>query len=103
MADKSHGVEEVANWLAPSQAGQVLGTSGQWVKQLARRGKLRGVETSLGWLVDPDDVERLANERLEEAEKKVSAMKSARSAGVVGVRTRRAGRRGTSVGGSASG
>jgi hypothetical protein len=103
MADKSRGVEEIANWLAPSQAGRVLGTSGQWVKQLARRGKLRGIETSLGWLVDPDDVERLANERLEEAEKKVSAMKSAKSAGVVGVRRRRAGRRGTSVGGSASG
>lgn len=103
MADKGRGVEEVATWLAPSEAGQILGTSGQWVKQLARRGKLRGVETSLGWLVDPDDVERLANERLEEAEKKVSAMKSARSAGVVGVRTGRAGRRGTSVGGSASG
>ena len=103
MADKSRGVEEVANWLAPSQAGRILGTSGQWVKQLARRGKLRGVETSLGWLVDPDDVERLANERLEEAERKVSAMKSARSAGAVGARTRRAGRGRTGVGGSASG
>ncbi len=67
-----------------------MGTSGQWVKQLARRGKLRGVETSLGWLVDPDDVERLAGERLEQAERKVSAMKAARSAGAT--RTPRSGR-----------
>jgi|SRR5215211_5566892 len=103
MADKSRGVEEVGTWLAPSEAGEFLGTSGQWVKQLARRGKLRGVETSLGWLVDPHDVERLANERLEEAEKKVSAMKSARTAGVAGARARRAGRRRTSIGGGASG
>ncbi|MGH3089545.1 MAG: hypothetical protein ACRDSJ_19830 [Rubrobacteraceae bacterium] len=76
---KSGGVEEVANWLSTSEAGRVLGTSGQWVKQLARRGKLRGVETSLGWLVDPEDVERLANERLEKAEKKISTMKAAKS------------------------
>ncbi len=103
MATKKSGVEQVATWLSPSEAGRVLGTSGQWVKQLARRGKLRGVETSLGWLVDPDDVERLANERLEEAEKKVSAMKSARSAGVVGTRTRRAGRGRASFGGNVGG
>ncbi len=103
MASKRGSVEDVATWLSPSEAGRVLGTSGQWVKQLARRGKLRGVETSLGWLVDPDDVERLANERLEEAEKKISAMKSARSAGVVGARTRRAGRGRAGFRGSASG
>lgn len=89
---KQSGVEEVANWLSPSEAGRVLGTSGQWVKQLARRGQLRGVETSLGWLIDPHDAERLAGERLERAEKKLSAMKTARSAGAAGVRARRAAR-----------
>lgn len=82
MAAKKGGVEEVATWLSPSEAGRVLGTSGQWVKQLARRGELRGIETSLGWLVDPGDVERLANERLKRVEEKLSAMKSARSAGI---------------------
>jgi hypothetical protein len=61
------------------------------------------VRTSLGWLVNPSDVERLANERLEKAEKKLSAMKSARSAGVSGVRTQRAGRGRVQLGGSASG
>ena len=57
------GVEEVANWLSPSQAGRVLGTSGQWVTHLARTRRLRGVKTALGWLVDPEDVERMAQER----------------------------------------
>ncbi len=95
MSAKKGGVEEVATWLSPSEAGRVLGNSGQWVKQLARRGKLRGVETSLGWLVDPDDVERLASERLEQAEKKVSDMKSAKSAGAA--RTPKSGRGGARV------
>ncbi len=103
MASKKGSVEDVATWLSPSEAGRVLGTSGQWVKQLARRGKLRGVETSLGWLIDPDDVERLASERLEEAEKKVSAMKAARSAGVGRVRSQRTGRGRAKFGGSAGG
>jgi hypothetical protein len=96
-------VREVENWLSPSQAGALLGTSGQWVTQLARRGELDAVRTSLGWLLNPADVERLANERLERAERKVSAMKSAQSAGVVGARTRRAGRGRARVGGSVRG
>ena len=103
MAKRSRGVREVENWLSPSQAGAMLGTSGQWVTQLARSRKLDAVRTPLGWLVNPADVERLANERLERAEKKVSAMKSARSAGVVGARTRRAGRGKARLGGNAGG
>ena len=103
MAEEIRGVKEVENWLSPSQAGAMLGTSGQWVTQLARRRELDAVRTSLGWLINPTDVERLANERLKRAEQKISAMKSARSAGVVGARTRRAGRGRTNLGGSASG
>lgn len=63
MGREAGGVEEVARWLSPSQAGRVLGTSGQWVTHLARAGKLRGVKTALGWLVDPEDVERMAEHR----------------------------------------
>ena len=103
MSEVSKGVREVEDWLSPSQAGALLGTSGQWVTQLARRHELDAVRTSLGWLVNPKDVERLANERLKKAEQKVSAMKSARSAGVVGARTRKSGRGRTSLGRSASG
>lgn len=103
MGERSMSVREFASWLSPSQAGAILGTSGQWVTQLARRQQVDAVRTSLGWLINPADVERLANERLEKAEKRVSAMKSARSAGVVGARTSRAGRGRASFGGSASG
>ena len=103
MTGESRGVREIESWLSPSEAGTVLGTSGQWVTQLARAGKLDAVRTSLGWLVNPADVERLANERLERAEKKISAMKSARSAGVAGVRAQRGGRGRVRLGGGASG
>jgi hypothetical protein len=103
MTEGSKGVREVENWLSPSQAGAMLGTSGQWVTQLARTGKLDAVRTALGWLVNPHDVERLANERLKRAEQKISAMKSARSAGVVGARARRAGRGRARFGGSVGG
>lgn len=72
-------VKDVEDYLSPSEAGQILGTSGQWVKQLARRGELTGVETSLGWLIEPSSVERLASKRLEKAEKKVSSLKTASS------------------------
>lgn len=103
MSEGSRGVREVESWLSPSEAGEILGTSGQWVTQLARSGKLDGVRTSLGWLVNPSDVERLGNERLKKAEQKVSAMKSARSAGVAGVRSQRVGRGRAKFGGSVNG
>lgn len=103
VSEKSIGVREVENWLSPSQAGAILGTSGQWVTQLARRQELEAVRTSLGWLINPEDVERLASERLEKAEKRLSVMKSARSAGVVGARASRAGRGRASFGSNASG
>ncbi len=103
MVEGSRGIREVESWLSPSQAGALLGTSGQWVTQLARSGKLDAVRTSLGWLVNPADAERLANERLEKAEKKISAMKSARSAGVDRPLTRRSGQERANLGGGASG
>ncbi len=103
MAEESSGIREIENWLSPSQAGAMLGTSGQWVTQLARRGELDAVRTPLGWLVNPADVERVANERLERAEQKISAMKSARSAGISGVRTQKAGRGRVQLGGGTNG
>ncbi len=96
-------LREVESWLSPSEAGGILGTSGQWVTRLARDGKLEGIRTSLGWLVNPADVERLANERLKRAENKISAMKSARSAGVARVRSQKAGRGRAKLGGGVSG
>ena len=49
------------------------------MKQLVRRGDLEGVETHLGWLIKPESVDRVANERLAQAEKRVSSLKSASS------------------------
>ena len=103
MAEGSKGIREIEDWLSPSQAGALLGTSEQLVTQLARAGKLDAVRTPLGWLLNPADVERLANERLKEAEQRISAMKSARSVRVVGARTQRAGRGRANIGSSASG
>ncbi len=75
----SRSVKDVENYLAPSEAGSILGTSGNWVKQLVRRGDLEGVETHLGWLIEPESVERLANERLANAERQVSSLRAASS------------------------
>lgn len=97
MSEEARGIREIEDWLSPSEAGKLLGTSGQWVTQLARTGRLDGVRTSLGWLVNPEDVDRVAKERTEAAEKKLSAMKAARSAGPVRAR------RGISMGGSVNG
>lgn len=103
MAKDSRGIREIENWLSPSEAGDVLGTSGQWVTSLARRGALDAVRTSLGWLVNPEDVDRLAAERLEKAQERLVTLQSAKSKGVAGVRARRSGRGRASFGGSTSG
>ena len=72
-------VRDVENYLSPSEAGEIIGTSGQWVKQLARRGELDAVETHLGWLIEPGSVERLADRRVKKAEGRVASLKSVQS------------------------
>ena len=103
MSEATKGIREVESWLSPSEAGDILGTSGQWVTNLARKRKLDAVRTSLGWLINPEDVERLANERLEKAQQKLLTLQSAQSKGVAGVRASRSRRGRVSFGGSASG
>lgn len=56
-------LRELEDWLSPSEAGRVLGTSGQWVTHLARTDQVRGIKTSLGWLVHPEDIKELAQKR----------------------------------------
>lgn len=75
----SGNVKDVENYLTPSEAGRVLGTSGNWVKQLVRRGELEGVETHLGWLIEPESVARAANARVAKAERRASSLKAASS------------------------
>jgi cell division inhibitor SulA len=49
--------------MSASQAGRVLGLSSLTVRLMCRAAKLKGERTTLGWLIDPDDVERLRLER----------------------------------------
>ena len=53
----------ISGWLSPSQAGARVGLTAQRIVQLARAGEIEHVLTPLGRLLDPDAVERLAEER----------------------------------------
>jgi hypothetical protein len=56
-------LKELENWLTPAEAGRVMGMSKQGtIKRLEQR-VLRGVKTHQGWLVDPEDAARVAQER----------------------------------------
>lgn len=58
-------LSDLENWLTPAEAGKVIGISKQaTIKQLEER-TLRGVKTHQGWLVDPEDAERVRDERQE--------------------------------------
>jgi DNA-binding transcriptional MerR regulator len=46
-----------------SQAARELGVSPERVRQLAKEGRLAAIDTPLGRLFDPADVERLRLER----------------------------------------
>jgi hypothetical protein len=75
----SGSVKDIENYLTPSEAGRVLGTSGNWVKQLVHRGELEGVETHLGWLIEPESVARVASARAAKAEREAFSLKAASS------------------------
>lgn len=56
-------LSDLESWLTPAEAGKVIGISKQaTIKQLEER-TLRGVKTHQGWLVDPEDAERVRDER----------------------------------------
>ncbi len=56
-------LKELETWLTPAEAGRVIGMSKQAaIKRLEQR-TLRGAKTHQGWLVDPEDAERVARER----------------------------------------
>jgi excisionase family DNA binding protein len=60
------GMITINRGISPSQAANRLGTSAKTVKELAAAGKLRAEHTVLGMLVNPEDVERLRQERAAE-------------------------------------
>jgi hypothetical protein len=56
-------IREFERWLTTGQSASKLGKSRQGVVWLLENRRLRGARTALGWLVDPADVQRLAQER----------------------------------------
>jgi hypothetical protein len=55
----------IESLLSPTEAGKIMGVSGQWIAQMCRAGTLLGYKTPLGWLIDPDDLKRAAAKRAE--------------------------------------
>jgi hypothetical protein len=46
-------LKEFEKWLTTSQAASKMGKTRQGVLWMLENGRLRGVQTALGWLVDP--------------------------------------------------
>ena len=57
-------LREFERWLTTSQAASELGRSRQGVLWMLENGRLRSVKTQLGWLVDPEAVERMREDEL---------------------------------------
>lgn len=70
--------KEIKRWLSTSQAGKVMGVSAQWVSHMARNGEIDAIQTSLGWLINPDSLQCLAAKRLEKAERQAALMRANR-------------------------
>jgi hypothetical protein len=56
-------LKELENWLTPAEAGRVMGMSKQAAVKRLEQKTLRGIKTHQGWLVDPEDAERVARNR----------------------------------------
>jgi hypothetical protein len=55
-------IREFEEWLTTGDTASKLGKSRQGVVWLCENRRLRGARTRLGWLVDPEDVQRYAHE-----------------------------------------
>ncbi len=71
-------LRDIESWLSASQAGDMIGVSGQWISTMARNGDIGAVRTSLGWLINPVEAARIAADRIAEAEKRTEMMRAAR-------------------------
>jgi excisionase family DNA binding protein len=56
-------LEELEDWIGPGEAATRIGVSRQWVHKLLEERRLRAVKTRAGWIIDPDDVDRVRRER----------------------------------------
>ena len=50
-------------WLTPAEAGRVIGVTKQTMVKWLEDRTIRGVRTHQGWLVDPEDAERVKQAR----------------------------------------
>ena len=50
-------LREFEQWLTTGQSARQLGKSRQGVTWLLENGRLRGVKTQAGWLIDPKAIE----------------------------------------------
>jgi hypothetical protein len=60
---KVPSIQEFENWLTTGETASKLGKTPQGIKWLLAERRLRGARTHLGWLIDPQDVERFAREQ----------------------------------------
>ena len=56
-------MKDFENWLSVKDASDRIGISRQAVHKRLEDGKMRAVKTRIGWLIDPDAVEKAAQER----------------------------------------
>lgn len=61
ISDKK--LREIATWPGSTEVAQRLGVSRQWVHRLHQTGKLRGVVTAAGLILDPESVEQYAQRK----------------------------------------
>ena len=55
-------ISELERWLTTSQAASKLGKTRQGVTWMLENRKLRAAKTQLGWLIDPESVDKAARE-----------------------------------------
>lgn len=65
-------LQQLEKWITTGEAARRLGKTRQGVTWMLENRRLRGVRTALGWLVDPEAVEDLADsEEIAEAKRAV--------------------------------
>jgi len=55
-------LKELEGWLSTADVMEALGWSRQGVVNLANQGRIRAVRTRIGYLYDPEDVQRFKKE-----------------------------------------
>ena len=60
-------ISELEKWLTTSQTASKLNKTRQGVTWMVENKKLRAAKTQLGWLIDPESVEKAAQEQGKEA------------------------------------